>query len=81
MSTAEPYRDAKAKENTKQATEAINIFKLQSKMAGFRKDYVTQTCIFFLQTVFLAQNLGSFSIKVYNLDSRKKPKILRATVP
>lgn len=31
---------------------------------------------FFLQTVFLAQNLGSFSVKVYNLDSRKKPKIL-----
>lgn len=30
----------------------------------------------FLQNVFLAQNLGSFSVKIYNLDSRKKPKIL-----
>lgn len=75
MGTAEPYRHAKTKENTtQQAAEAINTFRLQSKMAGMLHDLNTDFLL--LQTVFLAQNLGSFSVKVYNLDSSKKPNIL-----
>lgn len=81
MSTAEPYTDTKAKESTtKQATEAINIYKSQSKMAGFGKHYIVwlwNTDFLFLQIVFLVQNLRGLSIsqglKLGQCKETKKP--------